>query len=200
VWLKTSHNYPSIEALRDLKRPLTEVLLGSGYIGEPDLATAQGSLAGGGDLAEHLLALGLLTEDELLEIFSLQHGIAGARVEVPTVSRELARSLPRRLSRQFRILPVALVGANCTSPLPKCPPRPAAVRFSAASASTSTWCSLRRATFSNYAMSFCSPSPFRGEPEKIWPIACTWFSAMLSLKSCLCAVVWRDEHRQARTA
>ncbi|MBK7927399.1 MAG: glycosyl transferase family protein [Bryobacterales bacterium] len=121
VWLKTSHDYPSIEALREHKRPLEEVLVGSRYLSEADLAAAKLALTPGTDLLPHLVQLGLITEGAALETLCLQHGVEAAVVPASAVRRELARALPRSLSARYRILPYAIVDGELQVASPHMP-------------------------------------------------------------------------------
>lgn len=106
-WLKTEHAYPTLDALRVHKRPLGEILAGSGYLNEEDLKRALETQPAGTPLGRHLEKLGLITEESLLEALCLQQGIAGRRIEPGEVKPLVARSLPRRLIREFAVLPVS---------------------------------------------------------------------------------------------
>jgi len=112
VWLKTSHDYPSVEALREHKRPLEEVLVGSQFLTAQDLAAAKADLAAGADLLPHLVQLGLLSETAALEALCLQHGLEAAQVPASAVRRDLARAVPRAMSHRFRILPYDIVNGE----------------------------------------------------------------------------------------
>jgi bacteriophage N4 adsorption protein B len=79
VWIKTEHAYPSRSALVEHKRKLGEILVGSAYVEEFDLLRALETQPAGVRLGEHLVRLGLLSEEDLYEALSLQQSLpAGA--------------------------------------------------------------------------------------------------------------------------
>ncbi len=106
VWVKTEHAYPSRIALMAEKRSLEEILLGSGYLSAAELLEAKASKPPQTGLEEHLVAGGWLEEEELCEVLSLRHGLPVNRIEPWQVRREVARSLPARVAREWRVLPV----------------------------------------------------------------------------------------------
>lgn len=122
VWLKTSHNYPSLEALRDHKRPIEELLVGKGYLLPAVIEKARASVPEGLPLVQHLLQLGVLTDQQLLEALSLQHGVETTSVDVARVRPDLARSLPARIARRFQVMPFALVNGELQLASPQVPP------------------------------------------------------------------------------
>jgi len=107
-WVKTEHLYPSRAALIPHKRPLEEILLGSGYLTPEQLAFAQRTKPRGVRLAEHLVHAGLLTEEELYEVLSLQLGLALGRIEPHQVRKDVARCLPIHVIRKWNVLPVKI--------------------------------------------------------------------------------------------
>jgi adsorption protein B len=121
IWLKTEHAYPSRSALLQHKRRLGEILAGSGYASEADVARALESLPPGMRLGEYLVALGKLAEDELYEALSLQHSLPAARIEPWTVNRNVARSLPRHVVREWHVLPFRVAAGNLFVASPEIP-------------------------------------------------------------------------------
>jgi adsorption protein B len=105
VWIKTEHTYPSRVALDTDLRRIGEVLVGSAYIEEPDLRDALASKPAGVRLGEYLVQLGRLSEDDLYEALSLQHGIPFQKLDPEQVPIWVARGLPASEARRWKILP-----------------------------------------------------------------------------------------------
>jgi len=122
VWLKTAHNYPSLEALRDHKRPIEELLIGAGHLKQADLDHARASLSGGQELVQYLIETGRLTDEQLLGVLSLQHGVETASVDSAQVRRDIARSIPVRITRKFHVLPLGLEKGELRLASPQVPP------------------------------------------------------------------------------
>jgi bacteriophage N4 adsorption protein B len=119
VWLKTSHSYPSIAALAEHRRKLGEILVGSAYVDQADMERALATQPAGVRIGEHLIALRLLTEEELYEALSLQQGLPlGAPAHV---ARRVARSLPAHVLRQWRILPFQVASGRMYVAAPEIP-------------------------------------------------------------------------------
>lgn len=104
-WLKTEHAYPSREALVAHKRGLDDVLTGSAYLTEEELAAARASLPQGRSWEEHLVHGGWLREAELQEALALQNGMETARVTAGAVARPVLRALPRAMAEQYGAVP-----------------------------------------------------------------------------------------------
>lgn len=121
VWLKTEHAYPSRNALLEHKRKLGEILVGSSYVSEGDLGYALGLQPAGIRLGEYLVQLGKLTEDELYQALSLQQSLPVGRLEPATVSRQVARTLPRHVVRDWRVLPYRIASGSIFLASPEIP-------------------------------------------------------------------------------
>jgi adsorption protein B len=121
VWLKTEHAYPSRNALLAHKRKLGEILVGSSYVSEADLEQALGVQPAGIRLGEYLVQQGKLTEDELYEALSLQQSLPVGRLEPTTVSRQVARALPRHVVRDWRVLPYRISSGSIFLASPEIP-------------------------------------------------------------------------------
>ena len=121
VWLKTEHAYPSRSALEQHKRRLGEILAGSGYAAEADVASALKTLPAGMRLGEYLVALGKLSEDELYEALSLQHSLPAGRIEPWVINRNVARSLPRQVVRDWQVLPFRVAAGSLFLASPEIP-------------------------------------------------------------------------------
>ena len=121
VWLKTEHAYPSRSALIEHKRKLGEILVATSYITESDLEDALAAQTNGLRLGECLVSLGKLSEEELYEALSLQQSLPIARLEPKAVSRQIARSLPRHIVRDWRVLPYRIASGNMFLASPEVP-------------------------------------------------------------------------------
>ena len=106
AWTKTAHVYPSPAILASHKRSIEDVLVSEGYISAEELEKARGSLAEESSLAAHLIETGKLNEEDYYEALSIQQNIPLTRVLPSQVSRRIARSLPARVAREFRLLPI----------------------------------------------------------------------------------------------
>jgi adsorption protein B len=104
-WIKTEHSYPTRAALLVHKRPLGEILVGSGYLNAVTLHSALAACPPGTRLGEFLVASGALKEDALYEALSLQQGLPLTHVEVHQVTPRVARALPERFAREWHVLP-----------------------------------------------------------------------------------------------
>jgi adsorption protein B len=121
IWLKTEHAYPSRNALMEHKRKLGEILVGSSYVSEGDLNAALGRQPSGVRLGQYLMQLGKISEDELYEALSLQQSLPVGRLEPKTVSRKVARALPRHVVRDWRVLPYRISSGSIFLASPEIP-------------------------------------------------------------------------------
>jgi bacteriophage N4 adsorption protein B len=121
VWVKTEHAYPSRSALVEHKRKLGEILIGSAYVKESDLLGALETQPRGLRIGEYLVQLGKLTEDELYEALSLQQSLPSGRLEPWVISINIARALPRRVVREWRVLPFRIASGNMFLASPEVP-------------------------------------------------------------------------------
>ena len=126
-WIKTEHSYPTRAALLVHKRPLGEILIALGYVNADTLHPA---LASGSRLGEFLIASGELSEEHLYEALSLQQGLPVAHVDALDVPLRVARALPDRVVREWRVLPfkVSDGGLLLASPDLPTPAMTAAIR------------------------------------------------------------------------
>lgn len=104
-WLKTEHAYPTRTALLGHKRSLGEILVRNGYCTQTSLDAALASRPPSGMLGEHMVELGLISEDELYEALSLQQSVPVADVDVKSISSRVAHALPAKTSRHWQVLP-----------------------------------------------------------------------------------------------
>jgi bacteriophage N4 adsorption protein B len=121
VWVKTEHAYPSRSALIEHKRKLGEILIGSAYAEESEVLRGIETQPLGMRLGEHLILLGLITEDELYETLSLQQSLPYGRLEPWVISPNVARSLPGRVVREWRVLPFRIAAGSMFLASPEIP-------------------------------------------------------------------------------
>ncbi len=121
VWVKTEHAYPSRSALIQHKRKLGEILIGSSYAEESEVLRALETQPRGMRLGEHLVLLGIITEDELYEALSLQQSLPAGRLEPWVISTNIARALPRRVVHQWRVLPFRIASGSMFLASPEIP-------------------------------------------------------------------------------
>ncbi len=105
VWVKTEHMYPSRAALSPTGRPLCEVLVGSAYIEKADLRKALATKPRNVRTGEHLIALGLVSAEQLYEALSLQHNVPFEPLRPEQVPLRVARSLPAALAHKWKVVP-----------------------------------------------------------------------------------------------
>jgi adsorption protein B len=121
VWVKTEHAYPSRAGLLPHKRPIGEILTGSGYLTPERLGTALMEKPRGVPLLQHLVGTGALSEEEAYEALSLQLGMALGEIDPAAVGRNVARSLPERVVRKWQVLPVKIEAGNLHVACPAVP-------------------------------------------------------------------------------
>lgn len=121
IWLKTDHAYPSRSALVQHKRKLGEILAGSGYVSDSTLQQALKTQPAGMRIGEYLVQCGKLTEDELYEALSLQQSLPSGRLEPWVISANVARALPLRIIRNWKVLPFRISAGNMYLASPEIP-------------------------------------------------------------------------------
>ena len=121
VWVKTEHAYPSRSALVEHKRKLGEILIGSGYAEESTFAARSKICRPECGWANIWCERGVITEDELYEALSLQQSLPSGRLEPWVISSHVARALPRRVVRDWRVLPFRIASGNMFLASPEIP-------------------------------------------------------------------------------
>ncbi len=112
-WVKTSHAFPSPRVLMKYRRRLGDILVVSGRLTRPEVERAAREKPIGQRLGEYLVERGHISELELYEALSGQHGLpfrsllGGADVE----NRALL-SLPSRVAAHLRVVPFRLEGSD----------------------------------------------------------------------------------------
>jgi adsorption protein B len=112
VWLKTEHEYPSQTALHGHRRRLGEVLVNSDYVTAGQLEFALATLPKGKRLGEHLVALGYLAQRDLYDALSMQQTLPAGRVYAAHVNPRVARALPEKVAREWKVLPFKIDGGQ----------------------------------------------------------------------------------------
>lgn len=105
VWLKTEHTYPGHTQPGPACWSLDEILVSSGTLTQDDLDRALASKPAEENIAEYLLRRGVVTEKPLYEALSLQVKIPLRRIEPGRIRLRVARSLPRTVMEQWRVVP-----------------------------------------------------------------------------------------------
>jgi len=104
-WVKTDHAYPTREALLAHKRMLGEILVSSGELTAAALDAALKLKPPGVLLGEFLVRSSLVSEDAVYEALSLQQGLPLDGVEAELIHSGVARALPGRMLRAWRVVP-----------------------------------------------------------------------------------------------
>jgi len=120
-WIKTEHSYPTRAALLAHKRPLGDILVGLGHLTAVTLHRALEARPPGTRLGEFLLARGELSEATLYEALSLQQGLPLACVVPNEVPLRVARALPERVVREWRVLPFKITDGSLLLASPDLP-------------------------------------------------------------------------------
>jgi adsorption protein B len=121
-WLKTAHEYPTAQAILDIRRQrIGEVLVLNGYVTPEHLQEAVAAPVPGVRLGERLIELGHLDEDSLYEALSLQAGLPQGPIDAGEVPLRTARSLPSAVMHRLRIIPVKAAGGELVVAGPELP-------------------------------------------------------------------------------
>jgi adsorption protein B len=107
-WVKTEHSYPSMAALSGHNRPLGEILVAEGAVPAAKVAEALKTCPVGRRLGEHLVELGLAGWRAVYRALAVQNDLPFLEVDPRGVSRRVARTIPARLARSLRVLPVCV--------------------------------------------------------------------------------------------
>jgi hypothetical protein len=108
IWVKTEHQYPSAAALMCDRRRIGEILTGGGYISTAQLDQAIATKPAAVRLGEHLVFLGMISEDELYEALSLQQCLPQTQLVPKQIEPAVVRALPASFIRRWRALPVRI--------------------------------------------------------------------------------------------
>jgi len=111
-WAKTEHAYPNQAALVVDRRRLGEVLVGNQWLTQDQLDAALATKPPERRLGEHLMELGLLTEEDLYLALSLQNNMPLGRSGMDPIVLAITRALPAAISKQWRVLPFRIAGGE----------------------------------------------------------------------------------------
>jgi adsorption protein B len=111
-WVKTEHAYPNRAALLVDRARLGDVLVGNQWLTKEQLGAALATKPPGRRLGEHLMALGLLTEEELYQALSLQNNLPFGKSAMDPITLAITRSLPAAISKKWRVLPFRIAGGE----------------------------------------------------------------------------------------
>ncbi|MGI8744384.1 MAG: glycosyl transferase family protein [Bryobacteraceae bacterium] len=121
VWVKTEHAYPSRTALFQHKRKLGEILAGLGYVEEADVEAALLQRPSGMRLGEHLVRIGKISYDDLYDALSLQQSVPAGKLRAAEINNKTARSLPRQVIQDRKVLPYRIADGNMFLASPEIP-------------------------------------------------------------------------------
>jgi adsorption protein B len=110
LWAKTDHAYPNRAALMPQRKRLREILTGSQWIMPEQMESALASRPAGRRLGEHLLKLGLITEQDLYTALSLQNNLPLGKPDWVSIS--VTRALPTAMSHKWRVLPFRIAAGE----------------------------------------------------------------------------------------
>jgi type IV pilus assembly protein PilB len=92
-----------------------EMLVTSGKISKEELEQALGSQQKeGGRLGTHLVKLGLLGDEELVEFLSQRYGVPAINLSEVEIDETIIKIIPPDVARKYTILPVSKAGARLT--------------------------------------------------------------------------------------
>jgi bacteriophage N4 adsorption protein B len=111
-WVKTEHAYPNRAALMSDRRRLRDVLTDSQWITPEQLEEALASKTEDRRLGEHLLLLGLISEQNLYTALSLQNNLPLGKPDPEAVSVQVTRALPASVAKHWKVLPFKIAGGE----------------------------------------------------------------------------------------
>jgi adsorption protein B len=111
-WAKTEHAWPSRATLLNERRRFRDVLTGSLWITPAQLQAALATKPADRRLGEHLVALGLIAEQDLYAALSLQNNLPLGKPDLATVSVPVTRALPAAVARKWRVLPFRIAAGE----------------------------------------------------------------------------------------
>ncbi|MBC7928305.1 MAG: glycosyl transferase family protein [Bryobacteraceae bacterium] len=120
-WVKTAHQYPTAAALQPKHILLGELLVRNGYVPAAHLTEALNTQKPGQKLGERLMELGYLGEEDLYEALSLQTQLPQCSLEPAQVNPQIARSLPRRIVEELRVIPFRIENGQLLLATPTVP-------------------------------------------------------------------------------
>jgi len=68
----------------------------------------------GGRLGEHLIRLGYVTEEDILDCLSQQYGVPSINLQHFEIDESIIRLIPADVARKYQLIPVSKTGATLT--------------------------------------------------------------------------------------
>ena len=94
---------------------LGELLLKAKLIGEEQLQRAlEEQQSSGGRIGEHLVRLGYVTEEDILDCLSQQYGVPSINLRHFDIEESIIRLIPADVARKYQFTPVSKTGATLT--------------------------------------------------------------------------------------
>ncbi len=94
---------------------LGEFLIKANLINEDQLETALNEQReAGGRIGEHLLRLGFVTEEDILDCLSQQYGVPSINLRHFDIDESIIRLIPADVARKYQFIPVSKTGATLT--------------------------------------------------------------------------------------
>lgn len=101
--------------LPGLKEKLTKILIDKGLIKEADLQKAIAvQKEKGGSLSELLVALGMISKNDLMVVLSEELGIPPINLSRFKIDPEVLKLIPGKVARHYKIMPIARMGDTLT--------------------------------------------------------------------------------------
>jgi adsorption protein B len=105
AWRKTEHAYPRHQTRRHGRPLLGEVLVRLQHCSQEELEAGLRTMPARTRLGQHLIAQGVLSEDDVYRALSVQSGLAFGLPPAGDWSRPAAHALPMAAVRKWKILP-----------------------------------------------------------------------------------------------
>ena len=112
-WVKTSHAYPSLRVLMKYRQRLGDILVASRRLSRSEVEEEAGKKQIAQRLGEHLVESGHISELELYEALSRQHGLPfRSLLGAADVENRALLSLPPRVASNLRVVPFQVDGSS----------------------------------------------------------------------------------------
>ena len=112
-WVKTSHAYPSLGVLMKYRQRLGDVLVASRRLSRSEVEVEAGKKQTAQRLGEHLVERGRISELELYETLSRQHGLPfRSLLGAADVESRASLSLPAPVASNLRVVPFQVDGSD----------------------------------------------------------------------------------------
>ena len=112
-WVKTSHAYPSLQVLMKYRQRLGDILVASRRLSRSEVEEEAGKKQITQRLGEHLVESGHISELELYEALSRQHGLPfRSLLGAADVENQALVSLPPRVASDLRVVPFQVDGSD----------------------------------------------------------------------------------------